>query len=37
MVRDYERAGATWWLESINGLRGTVDEMESLVKAGPPL
>jgi probable F420-dependent oxidoreductase len=33
---EYERAGATWWLESVHDLRGTVDEMLALVEAGPP-
>jgi alkanesulfonate monooxygenase SsuD/methylene tetrahydromethanopterin reductase-like flavin-dependent oxidoreductase (luciferase family) len=31
----YEEAGATWWLESVHGLRGTLDEMMARVKAGP--
>ena len=32
----YEAAGATWWLESIHGMRGTLDEMNARVEAGPP-
>jgi alkanesulfonate monooxygenase SsuD/methylene tetrahydromethanopterin reductase-like flavin-dependent oxidoreductase (luciferase family) len=32
----YERAGATWWLENVHDRRGTVDDMERLVGAGPP-
>jgi probable F420-dependent oxidoreductase len=32
----YERAGATWWLENIHDMRGTVDEVLALVTAGPP-
>jgi alkanesulfonate monooxygenase SsuD/methylene tetrahydromethanopterin reductase-like flavin-dependent oxidoreductase (luciferase family) len=32
----YEAAGATWWLESIHGIRGSLDEMNARVQAGPP-
>jgi alkanesulfonate monooxygenase SsuD/methylene tetrahydromethanopterin reductase-like flavin-dependent oxidoreductase (luciferase family) len=32
----YERAGATWWMESIHDMRGSYDEMVSLVGRGPP-
>jgi alkanesulfonate monooxygenase SsuD/methylene tetrahydromethanopterin reductase-like flavin-dependent oxidoreductase (luciferase family) len=32
----YERAGATWWLESIHDLRGDVGTMLALVRRGPP-
>src|ERR671921_32063 len=32
----YEAAGATWWLESIHGMRGSVDEMIARVEAPPP-
>jgi alkanesulfonate monooxygenase SsuD/methylene tetrahydromethanopterin reductase-like flavin-dependent oxidoreductase (luciferase family) len=32
----YEAAGATWWLESIHGMRGSVDEMIARVEAAPP-
>jgi probable F420-dependent oxidoreductase len=32
----YEAAGATWWLESIHGMRGSLDEMIARVEAGPP-
>ena len=31
----YAEAGATWWLESIHGRRGTADEMLERVEAGP--
>jgi alkanesulfonate monooxygenase SsuD/methylene tetrahydromethanopterin reductase-like flavin-dependent oxidoreductase (luciferase family) len=31
----YEAAGATWWLESIHGKRGSLDEMIARVEAGP--
>ncbi len=33
---EYERAGATWWLESIHDLRGTYEAMLALIDAGPP-
>lgn len=29
-------AGATWWLESLSPMRGSVEELEALVRAGPP-
>lgn len=32
----YADAGATWWLESIHGLRGSFTEMKARVAAGPP-
>ncbi len=32
----YADAGATWWLESIHGRRGSPEEMLARVKAGPP-
>jgi probable F420-dependent oxidoreductase len=32
----YEEAGATWWLESIHGMRGPLDEMMARVEVGPP-
>jgi alkanesulfonate monooxygenase SsuD/methylene tetrahydromethanopterin reductase-like flavin-dependent oxidoreductase (luciferase family) len=32
----FEAAGATWWLESIHGKRGLIDEMIARVEAGPP-
>jgi alkanesulfonate monooxygenase SsuD/methylene tetrahydromethanopterin reductase-like flavin-dependent oxidoreductase (luciferase family) len=32
---DYERAGATWWSENVNGWRGSPDEMLELVRRGP--
>jgi probable F420-dependent oxidoreductase len=31
----YERAGATWWLENLHDMRGTIDEVLALVTAGP--
>jgi probable F420-dependent oxidoreductase len=36
LPRSYEAAGATWWLESIHGMRGTLGEMMARVEAGPP-
>jgi alkanesulfonate monooxygenase SsuD/methylene tetrahydromethanopterin reductase-like flavin-dependent oxidoreductase (luciferase family) len=32
----YVDAGATWWLESLSGMRGSVDELEAIVRGGPP-
>jgi len=32
----YEAVGATWWCDSINGLRAPVDELLARVAAGPP-
>jgi probable F420-dependent oxidoreductase len=34
--RAYQAAGATWWLESIHGMRGTLGEMVARVESGPP-
>ena len=31
----FEDAGATWWLESLSPMRGTVDELMALVARGP--
>lgn len=36
LVRGYEAAGATWWLESLSGMRGPLDELLARVEAGPP-
>jgi alkanesulfonate monooxygenase SsuD/methylene tetrahydromethanopterin reductase-like flavin-dependent oxidoreductase (luciferase family) len=36
LPRAYGAAGATWWLESIHGKRGTLDEMIARLEAGPP-
>ena len=33
--REYEAAGATWWLENIHDMRGSVDDVLALVNAGP--
>jgi probable F420-dependent oxidoreductase len=32
----YRDAGATWWLESVHDIRGTLDEMLARIAAGPP-
>ena len=36
LSREYADAGATWWFESLFGLRGTHEEMLERVAAGPP-
>ena len=36
LPRAYEAAGATWWLESINDVRGSLDEAMARVRVGPP-
>jgi alkanesulfonate monooxygenase SsuD/methylene tetrahydromethanopterin reductase-like flavin-dependent oxidoreductase (luciferase family) len=33
---DYAAAGASWWLESLSPSRGSIDELEAIVSAGPP-
>jgi len=33
--RDYERAGATWWLENVHDRRGSLMEMLALIERGP--
>jgi alkanesulfonate monooxygenase SsuD/methylene tetrahydromethanopterin reductase-like flavin-dependent oxidoreductase (luciferase family) len=35
-VAAFRDAGATWWLESLSPVRGSLDELEALVRAGPP-
>jgi alkanesulfonate monooxygenase SsuD/methylene tetrahydromethanopterin reductase-like flavin-dependent oxidoreductase (luciferase family) len=35
LTRAYDAAGATWWLESIHGKRGPLEEMIARVEAGP--
>jgi hypothetical protein len=32
----YEQAGATWWLENVHDMRGTLDDVLALVGRGPP-
>jgi alkanesulfonate monooxygenase SsuD/methylene tetrahydromethanopterin reductase-like flavin-dependent oxidoreductase (luciferase family) len=34
--RAYEAAGATWWLESLSPMRGSLDDLHAVVAAGPP-
>lgn len=36
MVARYEAAGATWWLESLSPLRGSLEQLLGRVQAGPP-
>ena len=36
-VADFREAGATWWFESLSPMRGSVDELEAIVRRGPPL
>ena len=35
-VAAYAEAGATWWLESLSLMRGSIDEVQAIVEAGPP-
>ena len=36
LMTELADAGATWWLESLYGLRGSHQEMLARVNAGPP-
>jgi alkanesulfonate monooxygenase SsuD/methylene tetrahydromethanopterin reductase-like flavin-dependent oxidoreductase (luciferase family) len=36
-VAGYAAAGATWWLESLSPMRGSVDDLLALVRTGPPV
>jgi hypothetical protein len=36
LVARYAAAGATWWLESLSPMRGSLDDLRSRVEAGPP-
>jgi alkanesulfonate monooxygenase SsuD/methylene tetrahydromethanopterin reductase-like flavin-dependent oxidoreductase (luciferase family) len=36
LTRAYEEAGATWWLESLHGFRGSIEDLLRRVEAGPP-
>lgn len=36
LVRSYADHGATWWLESLSPMRGSVDALHAVVEAGPP-
>ncbi len=33
---DYEAVGATWWLENVSPMRGSIDDITRLAEAGPP-
>jgi hypothetical protein len=35
-VQPYVEAGATWWSESINDMRGSFEEMRERIRKGPP-
>jgi alkanesulfonate monooxygenase SsuD/methylene tetrahydromethanopterin reductase-like flavin-dependent oxidoreductase (luciferase family) len=35
-VAAYAEAGATWWLESLSLMRGSIDQLRAIVDAGPP-
>lgn len=37
LVKEYADAGATWWIESLHGIRGSKEDMLSRAKAGPPV
>jgi hypothetical protein len=32
----FAAAGATWWLESLSPMRGSMDALTAIVEAGPP-
>jgi alkanesulfonate monooxygenase SsuD/methylene tetrahydromethanopterin reductase-like flavin-dependent oxidoreductase (luciferase family) len=36
LVARYREAGATWWLESLSPMRGSLDALLARVEAGPP-
>jgi alkanesulfonate monooxygenase SsuD/methylene tetrahydromethanopterin reductase-like flavin-dependent oxidoreductase (luciferase family) len=36
MAEAYAGAGVTWWLESLSPYRGTREELEARIEAGPP-
>ncbi len=36
LTREYETAGATWWIECLSEERGSMSEMLERAKAGPP-
>lgn len=36
LVRGYREAGATWWLESLSAMRGSIAELLARIAAGPP-
>lgn len=36
LAQTYAAAGATWWLESLSPMRGSLDDLLRIVAAGPP-
>ncbi len=36
IVRPWAAAGATWWIETLHGYRGSTDDLFARVAAGPP-
>jgi hypothetical protein len=32
----FAAAGATWWLESLSPMRGSIEALTAIVEAGPP-
>jgi alkanesulfonate monooxygenase SsuD/methylene tetrahydromethanopterin reductase-like flavin-dependent oxidoreductase (luciferase family) len=36
LPQEYAQAGATWWFEIIHQIRGSQEELEARIKAGPP-
>jgi alkanesulfonate monooxygenase SsuD/methylene tetrahydromethanopterin reductase-like flavin-dependent oxidoreductase (luciferase family) len=36
LVQAYAERGATWWLESLSPMRGSVEELLAIVEGGPP-
>jgi alkanesulfonate monooxygenase SsuD/methylene tetrahydromethanopterin reductase-like flavin-dependent oxidoreductase (luciferase family) len=36
LVGSYEASGATWWLESLSPMRGSVPELLARIEVGPP-
>jgi len=37
IVESWSQAGATWFLEDINGMRTGIDELRERIRAGPPV
>lgn len=37
LTEEFASAGATWWLESLHGFRGSFEELLARVVAGPPV
>jgi hypothetical protein len=36
MIKEYEAAGVTWWIEEIFSTRGTLKQLQARIAAGPP-